>query len=101
MYSAEDNGVSRKGLRMKVSESDYRYGTCLYCRSKKLSPVAVVRLCSNEYRNDNIKGVSRTGYLCSNCQRYIVMHKVKYTIDRAEMRRDANRLLAYLGGKDK
>lgn len=85
---------------MKVSECDYRYGTCPHCRSKKLSPVAVVRLCANEHRNDKINGVNRTGYLCSNCQRYIVTYQVKYIIDREEMRRDANRLLAYLAAKE-
>lgn len=85
---------------MKVSERDYKYKTCPHCRSKKLSPVAVVRLCADEHRNDEINGVNRTGYLCSNCQRYIVMHLVKYIIDRVEMRRDANRLLAYLAAKE-
>ena len=79
----------------KVNEFDYRYEVCPHCGSKKLSPVGVVRMNSGQY-NADIDFISRTGYLCGNCQRYTVSHRTKYIYDRKEIRRDIKKLQEFL-----
>lgn len=80
----------------KVSERDYWYRVCPYCKSKKLSKVAMQHLTSCQIGS----GGEFTGYLCDNCQRYMPWDKTIFIYDRAEMRRDVNRLLKFLGGKE-
>lgn len=81
---------------MKVSEDSYRYKVCPHCKSK---PVAVVWFGEKDYSLD-VNRVNRTGYLCGNCQKYVTSCLIKYITDRAEMRRDVNRLLTCLSGKE-
>lgn len=80
---------------MRVNVLDYRYKVCPTCKSKRLSPIGLVYFGSTEYQKEEAY-ISRTGHLCDNCDRYIIAHKVKFWIDRAEMRRDMERLKDYL-----
>ena len=76
---------------MSIDEYDYRYNVCPHCKSKKLSAVAVVRLEKGNYYLE-LSRVNRTGYLCGNRGRYSLEREIKRITDRAEMRRDMNRL---------
>lgn len=83
---------------MKIHPIDYSYQVCPFCRSKNISPIAVVQLNPDQWTQE-LQKVQRTGYLCSNCQRYHAPLNDKHIIDRAEMRRDIKRLQAFLEAK--
>ena len=80
---------------MSIDLYEYRYRTCPHCKSKRLKPVGVVWL-DDKIWSLAVGTVSRTGYLCRNCKRYIVESNCKYIYDRKEIRRDVNRLLKFL-----
>ena len=79
----------------KIDPGKYSYEVCPHCKSKKLSPVAVVRLEKNEYFKD-MSQVQRTGRICNNCQRYIARLNIKSIYDYAEIRRDIKALQKFL-----
>jgi hypothetical protein len=79
---------------------DYRYRVCPFCNSKKLKPVGVFNFTADEYYA-NPKEVKRTGFLCVNCKRYHAYEDTKFIYDRAEMRRDINKLQKFLDGDKK
>jgi hypothetical protein len=81
----------------KINTIDYRYRVCPICKSKRLKPVGIVRFGPDKYYT-HPKEVKRTGFLCDNCERYHSYHGTKFIYDRAEMRRDAMKLLAFLDG---
>jgi len=82
---------------MQVWPQKYSNQVCPYCDSKKLSGVAVVKL--GREVSMVMSQVSRTGYICQNCKRYHKSHEWRNKIDRAEMRRDINRLQKFLNGE--
>ena len=79
----------------QVYPERYRYQVCPSCRSKKIRPVAVVRLANNQWQV-SISQVNRTGYMCDNCNRYHTNIQTKHITDRAEMRRDIIALQKFL-----
>lgn len=79
----------------QVCPNNYRYQVCPHCKSKKLSPIALVHLAPAEWKRE-MSQVQRTGYICDNCERYHANHKTKHITDRAEMKRDIAGLLKYL-----
>lgn len=83
---------------MKVWPEKYRYHVCPHCKSKKLQAVAATVIHGGNYHIESAN-LYRTGYICGNCQRYIDTDDIKYITDRAEMRRDVERLTAYLLGE--
>ncbi len=83
---------------MQTWPSRYRYRVCPFCKSKKISPVAVVRLGTDQHTVE-LTRVNRTGYLCGNCNRYHLSYQAAYKTDRAEMRRDINQLQKFLAGE--
>lgn len=80
---------------MKIRPWDYRYQVCPFCGSKKIQPVAVVKLATNQYSLE-IGNVNRTGCICDNCKKYSRNCQSKTVYDRAEMKRDAKRLIEFL-----
>ena len=82
----------------QVSEQSYKYQVCPYCKSKRIRPVCVVRMNTNQWQREDVL-CNRTGVICHNCDRYTVTHKIAKFIDRAEMRRDINNLTAFLLGE--
>ena len=82
---------------MKTCPQQYNYQVCPFCKSKKLGRVAVVRLGSSYHLE--LSQVNYTGYICQNCDRYHVSHRVKFVTDRAEMRRDIKSLQKFLAGE--
>ena len=79
----------------KVEPRNYWYDVCPHCKSKKLSPVGMVRFGKAEWTKEAQK-VSRTGYLCGNCKRYILNHQIKHIYDCAEIKRDVKKLQTFL-----
>ena len=71
---------------MKTGPWKYSYQVCPFCKSKKITGVTV------EYREDDTQ---KYGFLCDKCGRF--HEESKWIYDRAEMRRDANKLLKFLG----
>ena len=84
---------------MKVDPSDYRYRVCPSCKSKKVPPVGLYRMDPAQWVA-NLCQINRTGYLCGNCGRYHRAGRAKFITDRAEMRRDMERLFLYLSAED-
>ncbi len=82
----------------QVTEQSYSNQVCPYCRSKKIRPVGVVRMESNQHVIE-LSQVFRSGFLCDNCDRHHISDSAKFIIDRAEMRRDVAKLTAFLLGE--
>ena len=80
---------------MKIEPYKYNYKVCPYCNSKKLMPVGLVFFEVKQYCKLDID-VQKSGCFCSSCKRYHTNNQLKWKCDRAEMRRDANRLLKFL-----
>ncbi len=79
---------------MAVHQQDYYRQICPYCRSFVVEPVHMIqrdeRACLNgEYtRGEPQRSMDVTGYFCDRCKRYHPFHMVKWTYDRAAMKRD-------------
>lgn len=80
---------------MKAEPLNYRYRVCPKCSSKKLRAVALTKIYGGNYRIETAV-MNRTGYLCENCSCYSTSSEIKYKYDRAEMKRDRDRLTKFL-----
>ena len=74
-----------------ISELRYRYGVCPHCKSK--------RIYSRQLSDPRSGCTEVQGYLCFNCHRFFTDDELIYIIDRAEMRRDRDRLTKLLATK--
>ena len=83
---------------MKIQTNQYWGQVCPFCDSKDLETVGLVHMSKGQCCAD-ITRVNQTGFLCGNCKRYHSNNQTKYKYDRAEMRRDVNRLLKFLAKK--
>ena len=83
----------------KVNPHDYYVRTCPTCSSKRLRDVSVRYMGSMSQIEVNL--INRTGYICDNCGRYHSSYNSKFRYDRAQMRRDANKLMKFLAVKKK
>lgn len=79
---------------MQTWPHKYRNQVCPFCYSKEIVAIAVTRM-NGEYEQE-VGNVTRTGYLCDNCKRYHINKHYKYIYDRAEIKRDINRLQKFL-----
>lgn len=91
---------------MKTYPGKYHYTVCPYCRSKKIVLAYIrkaVGYMATQKRltvmTDESDKVEANHYFCGNCNRVFQISKAKGIIDRAEIRRDINRLKAYLAKK--
>ena len=76
----------------QINTMKYRYQCCPFCKSKRIK----AKQLHDPIMNNNTNQPS--GYLCLNCNRYHPMNDTIYKVDRAEIRRDINRLQKELGG---
>ena len=84
----------------QVSALSYRYEVCPYCKSKRIRPVCVIRMNTNQWQRENVLA-NRNGVICDNCNRYTVLRKTVFFYDKAEMRRDIKNLETFLKQKNK
>ncbi len=82
---------------MKVSLSNYVYWVCPYCGHKHWEKVLIFRM-----PPVTLNGTyEANGKLCMKCRGFYKFDQAKRIIDRAEMRRDMNKLQKLLERKRK
>lgn len=82
---------------MKVCPEDYRYKVCTYCRSKKIELISC-HIANPDFVIGSPNTLDANRYHCDNCRRIFLIYEAINMTDKAEMKRDIDRLLAFLNG---